>query len=328
MWGFFGSGGGGGAGGAPSGPAGGDLGSTYPNPTVVSVADVTTGVLPVANGGTGVNALGAGVVTFLGTPTSANLAAAMTDETGTGANVFATSPTLVTPSANSYGSVAGNDLTVTATAPAAITTAQNGNNAVFTGSDAVAGSSVAGAANGANVTLKAGNAQRLTSGSGAGGNVTISGGSGIGGGGNGNVSFSTAATSRWNISAAGNFLANTDNALDFGASGASRPRDVYIGRNEIITGLQATSAAAPTVASATTIAPVAQISFVSGTVNPVTTITAPAPIASGGGQITLIPTGLWTTTTAGNIALGTTAIVNKALIMTFDVTTAKWYPSY
>ena len=38
-----------------------------------------------------------GALTFLGTPTSANLAALLTDETGTGANVFATSPTLVTP---------------------------------------------------------------------------------------------------------------------------------------------------------------------------------------------------------------------------------------
>ena len=41
--------------------------------------------------------LGTNVSTFLATPTSANLAAALTDETGTGANVFATSPTLVTP---------------------------------------------------------------------------------------------------------------------------------------------------------------------------------------------------------------------------------------
>ena len=46
---------------------------------------------------TGVSGLGTNVATFLATPTSANLAAVLTDETGTGANVFATSPTLVTP---------------------------------------------------------------------------------------------------------------------------------------------------------------------------------------------------------------------------------------
>jgi hypothetical protein len=44
-----------------------------------------------------INNLGAGVGTWLVTPTSANLAAAVTDETGSGALVFATSPTLVTP---------------------------------------------------------------------------------------------------------------------------------------------------------------------------------------------------------------------------------------
>ena len=41
--------------------------------------------------------LGANVNTFLATPSSANLAAAVTDETGTGALVFANTPTLVTP---------------------------------------------------------------------------------------------------------------------------------------------------------------------------------------------------------------------------------------
>lgn len=50
--------------------------------------------LPIA---TGVSGLGAGVATFLATPSSANLASAVTGETGTGALVFATSPTLVTP---------------------------------------------------------------------------------------------------------------------------------------------------------------------------------------------------------------------------------------
>jgi sugar lactone lactonase YvrE len=46
---------------------------------------------------TGVSGLGTGVATFLATPSSANLRSAVTDETGTGALVFATSPTLVTP---------------------------------------------------------------------------------------------------------------------------------------------------------------------------------------------------------------------------------------
>jgi hypothetical protein len=46
---------------------------------------------------TGVSGLGLGVATFLSTPSSANLRTAITDETGTGALVFATSPTLVTP---------------------------------------------------------------------------------------------------------------------------------------------------------------------------------------------------------------------------------------
>lgn len=50
--------------------------------------------LPVS---TGISGLGTGVATFLATPSSANLAAAITDETGSGANVFATSPALVTP---------------------------------------------------------------------------------------------------------------------------------------------------------------------------------------------------------------------------------------
>ena len=50
--------------------------------------------LPIA---TGVSGLAAGISTFLATPSSANLANAVTDETGSGALVFATSPTLVTP---------------------------------------------------------------------------------------------------------------------------------------------------------------------------------------------------------------------------------------
>jgi hypothetical protein len=70
------------------------LGGTLSN---VSLTTQVTGTLPAGNGGTGITSLGSGVATWLGTPSSANLAAAVTDETGSGALVFATSPTLVTP---------------------------------------------------------------------------------------------------------------------------------------------------------------------------------------------------------------------------------------
>jgi hypothetical protein len=75
--------------------ANGGTGTT--STTFANLTTNVTGTLPVANGGTGITSLGAGVATWLGTPSSANLAAAVTDETGSGALVFATSPTLVTP---------------------------------------------------------------------------------------------------------------------------------------------------------------------------------------------------------------------------------------
>ena len=88
-----------------------------------------------------------------------------------------------------------------------------------------------------------------------------------------------------------------------------------------------TTSGAPTMASATTIAPTTQIVFVSGT-TAIDTITAPAPISTNGGTIILIPTGAFTTTTSGNIALASTAAVSKALHMTYDPITTTWYPSY
>ena len=59
--------------------------------------DAITGALGAANGGTGITSLGTGVATFLGTPSAANLASAVTGTTGTGNLVFATSPTFTTP---------------------------------------------------------------------------------------------------------------------------------------------------------------------------------------------------------------------------------------
>ena len=61
--------------------------------------------LPISSG---VHGLGTNVATFLATPSSANLKSAVTDETGSGALVFATSPTLVTPA---LGTPASGNLT-------------------------------------------------------------------------------------------------------------------------------------------------------------------------------------------------------------------------
>jgi hypothetical protein len=50
--------------------------------------------LPVS---TGISGLGTGVATFLATPSSANLASALTDESGSSTVAFTNSPTFVTP---------------------------------------------------------------------------------------------------------------------------------------------------------------------------------------------------------------------------------------
>jgi hypothetical protein len=68
-------------------------GTTGLTPSTATTGAVTLGgTLAVANGGTGITSLGTGVATFLGTPSSANLASAMTDETGSGNLVFSTQP--------------------------------------------------------------------------------------------------------------------------------------------------------------------------------------------------------------------------------------------
>lgn len=90
------------------------LGGTLAN---VDLTTAVTGTLPVANGGTGITSFGAGVATWLGTPSSANLAAAVTDETGSGALVFGTGPTIGTATLNrSLLNTTKEKITVSATA--------------------------------------------------------------------------------------------------------------------------------------------------------------------------------------------------------------------
>lgn len=74
--------------------------ATSPSFTTPALGTPSSGTLTSCTGlpiSTGVSGLGTGVATFLATPSSANLASAVTGETGSGALVFGTSPTLATP---------------------------------------------------------------------------------------------------------------------------------------------------------------------------------------------------------------------------------------
>lgn len=92
--------------------------------------------LPIA---TGVAGLGANVATFLATPSSANLAAAITDETGSGALVFATTPTLVAPVLGVATATSINKVTLTAPATNAILTIAEGKTLTASNSITLAG---------------------------------------------------------------------------------------------------------------------------------------------------------------------------------------------
>ena len=86
--------------------------------------------LPIA---TGVSGLGTNVATFLATPTSENLLAAVTDETGTGSLVFATSPTINTMIAKGAGTTTGTAFSIVNSASTGVVTVYDNGYAGFGG---------------------------------------------------------------------------------------------------------------------------------------------------------------------------------------------------
>ena len=85
-------------------------------------------LVAVNSSGTALEAVttGTGILSFLATPSSANLRTAVTDETGTGALVFATSPTLVTPVLGVATATSVNKVAITAPATSATLTIADG----------------------------------------------------------------------------------------------------------------------------------------------------------------------------------------------------------
>ena len=231
-----------------------DTTQTLTNKTLVApiLGTPTSGTLTNCTGlpiASGVSNLGTGVATFLTTPSSANLRTVLTDETGTGAAVFANTPTLVTP----------------------VIGAATGTSLVLSGSLTASGLASTGAITGDTLVL----------------------------------SGASGALNAVSIAANNDLTAN----------------------NASIATFIAMSGGVNTVASAGTIAPVKRIAYISGTAA-ISTITPQSPILGTNGTIILIPTAIFTWDALGNIAIAGTAVVGRALHMTFTNTTSKWYPSY
>ena len=118
---------------------------TSPVLTTPALGTPASGTLTSCTGlpiSTGVSGLGTGVATFLATPSSANLASALTDESGSNTVAFTTSPTFVTPTLGVASATTINKVTFTAPATGSTLTVADGktltasNTLTLTGTDA------------------------------------------------------------------------------------------------------------------------------------------------------------------------------------------------
>lgn len=170
----------------------------------VDVTAAITGIVPSANGGTGINNAGRTLTISTNSGTLAFGAAASTltiPATGTAAllataNIFTATQSIYDSGAalgiTLAGAAAGGTVAIAATSPAQVASATAGTPLSITASPAIAGSSNAGAAAGGDVTITAGAAARLTSGDANGGNIVLAPAAGIGTGTRGYVQIGNA----------------------------------------------------------------------------------------------------------------------------------------
>lgn len=153
-----------------------------------------------------------------------------------------------------------------------------------------------------------------------------------------NFVWQTAGVNKWiwqvtggesgsNAGADISFLARDDsgNAIDapFSITRASGGKITFGATRPVVFGSYVSVPVGGAVSSAATITPTGPVFHVTGTA---AIATINLPYTGFTGTITLIPDGIFTTGTGGNIALASTAVVSKAMTMTYDGT--KWFPSY
>ena len=237
---------------------------TLGTPTQANLANATN--LPIS---TGVSGLGSGVATALATPSSANIFAAVTDETGSGSLVGSASPTFSGQVTIATGSAASPSLILTGTSSGLWNRGSGVPGIGVNGSDVysfgastftiLGGSGTSLSLQGdANLVRGAANRIDLRNSTSAqafriyntytdasngewgvfdwqsSANNLLIGTFKNGTGSNRAIVFTIGGSAAWQFTSAGHFTAWTDNAFDIGASGASRPRNVYIANNAVV----------------------------------------------------------------------------------------------